>query len=105
MADFRNCLRIVPAESIGALCQPQPLPTCCWHAAEVQTAKVVSRIHVNEPTRSVLRDFLINIGAGFQNENPRQVISFDKSFIGENRHHISKLAEGRLAAKGAASRS
>jgi len=102
MADFRNCLRIVPAESIEFHASRNHFSTWLLARGEVQTAKVVSRIHVNEFDEvESLRDFLINMGNWvFRMKTRGKVISFDKSFIGENRHHISKLAEGPIGGKG-----
>lgn len=102
MADFRNCLRIVPAESIEFHASRNHFSTWLLARGEVQTAKVVSRIHVNEFDEvESLRDFLINMGNWvFRMKTRGKVISFDKSFIGESRHHISKLAEGAIGGKG-----
>ncbi|NCB39456.1 MAG: hypothetical protein EOM80_11870, partial [Erysipelotrichia bacterium] len=102
MADFRNCLRIVPPESIEYHASRNHFSTWLLARGEVQTAKVVSRIHVNEFDEvESLRDFLINMGNWvFRMKTRGKVISFDKSFIGENRHHISKLAEGAIGGKG-----
>jgi len=102
MADFRNCLRIVPAESIEFHASRNHFSTWLLARGEVQTAKVVSRIHVNEFDEvESLRDFLINMGNWvFRMKTRGKVISFDKSFIAESRHHISKLAEGAIGGKG-----
>jgi hypothetical protein len=102
MADFRNCLRIVPAESIEFHASRNHFSTWLLARGEVQTAKVVSRIHVTEFDEvESLRDFLINMGNWvFRMKTRGKVISFDKSFIGESRHHISKLAEGAIGGKG-----
>jgi hypothetical protein len=101
MADFRNCLRIVPAESIEYHASKNHFSTWLLARGEVQTAKVVSRIHITEFDRiEALRDFLINMGNWvFRMKTRGKVISFDKSFIGETRHHISKLAEGSIGGK------
>jgi hypothetical protein len=101
MADFRNCLRIVPAESIEYHASRNHFSTWLLARGEVQTAKVVSRIHITEFDRvEALRDFLINMGNWvFRMKTRGKVISFDKSFIGETRHHISKLAEGSIGGK------
>ncbi len=101
MADFRNCLRIVPSESIEYHASRNHFSTWLLARGEVQTAKVVSRIHVTEFDRvEALRDFLINMGNWvFRMKTRGKVISFDKSFIGETRHHISKLAEGSIGGK------
>jgi hypothetical protein len=101
MADFRNCLRIVPPESIEYHASRNHFSTWLLARGEVQTAKVVSRIHVTEFEKvEALRDFLINMGNWvFRMKTRGKVISFDKSFIGEARHHISKLAEGSIGGK------
>lgn len=101
MADFRNCLRIVPSESIQFHASRNHFSTWLLARGEVQTAKVVSRIHVSEFDRvEALRDFLINMGNWvFRMKTRGKVISFDKSFIGESRHHICKLAEGSIGGK------
>ncbi|MGM0598962.1 MAG: PEP/pyruvate-binding domain-containing protein [Candidatus Rifleibacteriota bacterium] len=101
MADFRNCLRIVPAESIEHHASRNHFSTWLLARGEVQTAKVVSRIHISEFDQvEALRDFLINMGNWvFRMKTRGKVISFDKSFIGETRHHISKLAEGSIGGK------
>ncbi|GAB4272638.1 MAG: PEP/pyruvate-binding domain-containing protein [Candidatus Rifleibacteriota bacterium] len=101
MADFRNCLRIVPLESIEYHASRNHFSTWLLARGEVQTAKVVSRIHVTEFEKvEALRDFLINMGNWvFRMKTRGKVISFDKSFIGETRHHICKLAEGSIGGK------
>lgn len=101
MADFRNCLRIIPAESIEYHASRNHFSTWLLARGEVHTAKVVSRIHVTEFDEvESLRDFLINMGNWvFRMKTRGKVISFDKSFIGESRHHISKLAEGAIGGK------
>ena len=102
MGDFRNCLRIVPAESIEYHASRNNFSTWLLARGEVQIAKVVSRIHVAEFDEvESLRDFLINMGNWvFRMKTRGKVISFDKSFIGDNRHHICKLAEGAIGGKG-----
>lgn len=101
MADFRNCLRIVPAESIKYHASQNHFSTWLLARGEVQTAKVVSRIHVTEFEKvESLRDFLINMGNWvFRMKTRGKVISYDKSFIEETRHHITKLAEGSIGGK------
>lgn len=102
MSDFRNCLRIVPAESIEYHASRNNFSTWLLARGEVQIAKVVSRIHVTEFDEvESLRDFLINMGNWvFKMKTRGKVISFDKSLIGDNRHHICKLAEGAIGGKG-----
>lgn len=102
MADFRNCLKTVPSESIQFHASRNHFSTWLLARGEVQIAKVVSRIHVNEFDKvETLRDFLINMGNWvFRMKTRGKVISFDKSFIGEAKHHISKLAEGAIGGKG-----
>lgn len=101
MADFRNCLKTVPSESIQYHASRNHFSTWLLARGEVQIAEVVSRIHVSEfENVETLRDFLINMGNWvFKMKTRGKVISYDKSFIGEAKHHICKLAEGAIGGK------
>ncbi len=101
MADFRSCLKKVPIESIKFHASRNHFSTWLLARGEVQTAKVVSKIHFTDfGTIEELRDFLINMGNWvFRMKTRGKVISFNKAFIGDGRH-ICRLAEGSLGGKG-----
>ena len=101
MSDFRACLKWVPDESIEFHARKNHFSTWLLARGEVQTAKVVSRIHLKDFKDHVgLRDFLINMGNWVYRMKTRgKVISFDRSFLGEP-DHICKLSEGSIGGKG-----
>lgn len=101
MTDFTNCLKTIPDESIEFHASKSHFSTWLLARGEVQTAKVVSRIGIDDfKNMSELRAFLINIGNWvFRLRTRGKVVSYDKS-LDFSDITICKLAEGSLGGKG-----
>ena len=102
MAEFRLILQTVPIETIVYHATRNHFSTWLLARGEVQTAKLVSQIHVSAfKCFDNLRDFLINMGDWINKVKTRgKVIAFDESFLGDSSYHILKLSDGAIGGKG-----